>query len=210
MVKYLSEEDILKNKVRFISLLRGIKREGADIDALIKKLESGGFFEAPASSKYHSNFKGGLCYHSLNVYDTAVKINEAENLDYEESLLIVALLHDMSKMGFYEEYIQNKKQYSEGGFKYDSMGRFDWVSESAYKVKEASDRYIFGSHGQNSERMVSYFIPLNDSESAAIIWHMGGTDDFKCPDLSCIYNKYPLATILHTADFLSTYIDERV
>ena len=55
-------------KEEFITLLRNIKRPGAQIDALVEKLESSDFFSAPASTKYHSSVEGGLCVHCLNVY----------------------------------------------------------------------------------------------------------------------------------------------
>lgn len=207
----LIEDQILKNKEKFISLLRQVKREGANIEALIKKLESKGFFEAPASSKYHSNYRGGLCQHSLNVFDNAMiiaqKVESAPLAFLEslkESIIITALLHDISKMGFYEEYT---KPVFKG---YDQTGRKVFDDESGYKIRDSKNRYIFGSHSQNSERMVSYYIPLNDEESAAIIWHMGGADDFKCPDLSVIYNNYSLAAIIHAADFIATYLNERI
>ena len=40
------------------------------------------FFTAPASTKYHGNYEGGLCEHSLDVYDMAVRLENtfAENI----------------------------------------------------------------------------------------------------------------------------------
>ena len=45
-----------------------IKREGAD--KLLEYLLSSGsdFFSAPASTRYHGSYAGGLVEHSLNVY----------------------------------------------------------------------------------------------------------------------------------------------
>ena len=226
----LTPEQIETNKRAFISLIKSINREGARIENLLDYLENkSDFFTAPASTQYHSNFKGGLCYHSLNVYKTLLKIVNAtfnsqladdtgisyidENgltLD-SESLKIVGLLHDISKTNFYEQYTQNKKVYSPKGTKWDEGGKFDWVSVKAYKIKDMNERFIFGTHGQNSEYIVGTFIPLKIEESVAINWHMGGLDGQNlAAEVSTIYNKYPLAVVLHLADTLSTYTTERI
>ena len=56
---------------RFIEVYKNnIKREGAD--KLLEYLISSDFFVAPASSRLHSSYEGGLCEHSLNVYDCLV------------------------------------------------------------------------------------------------------------------------------------------
>lgn len=57
----------MTNKERFIELLRSTKREG--IEKLIDFLEKTDFFTAPASTRFHSSYEGGLLQHSLNVYD---------------------------------------------------------------------------------------------------------------------------------------------
>ena len=62
------EKSVEENKQEFINIFTTyIKREGADklLDYLIN---SSDFFSAPASGRRHSNFEGGLCFHSLNVY----------------------------------------------------------------------------------------------------------------------------------------------
>ena len=53
-----------ENKVRFLELCKKINREG--MDDLIKWLESSDFFVAPASTRFHGSYAGGLCEHSLN------------------------------------------------------------------------------------------------------------------------------------------------
>ena len=70
----LTDEQIDFNKNKFISLLRRITRQDSLIEELIHKLEQSDFFTAPASTQYHSAFKGGLCQHSLNVYEELVNL----------------------------------------------------------------------------------------------------------------------------------------
>jgi len=209
------EEMINSNKARFIELASTITREGAIIDSLIKKLEGSDFFVAPASTQYHGSFKGGLCTHCLNVYDNLsnmVKVFGYSEKISNTSIIIVSLFHDLSKMNFYEEYFQNKKIYSESGSKKDELGKFEWKSVPAFKVKESQDRFLFGTHGQNSEYMISRFIPLSMEESVAIINHMGGKDNdtANASNLSEIFNRYTLAVLLHMADLKATYCDERL
>ena len=43
-----------------------VSRDGAD--AFLEWLERTDFFTAPASTRFHCAFPGGLCYHSLMVY----------------------------------------------------------------------------------------------------------------------------------------------
>jgi len=228
MIK-LTQEQIAENKAVFIDTLRSISRKGCNIEGLINKLESSDFFTAPASTKYHGAFEGGLCWHSLNVYrqmcrlvaeEAVSELSDATGTSYilnndivieSDSIKITALLHDFSKMNFYETYVMNKKVYSPNGNKSDEQGRFDWVAVSAYKVRDPENRFIFSTHGHTSEYMTSCFIPLNVDESAAITWHMGGMDaQNMSADVSLVYNQYPLAMLLHLADMVATYIDERV
>lgn len=215
----LDEKQILENKEKFINLLNSVKREGADISGLIKKLENSDFFTAPASTQYHCAYKGGLCYHSLNVYEQLKKLISIEYPKFlpdetgemkfienykqpfsDDSLIIVALLHDMSKMNFYEIAERNVK---------DENG--NWVKVPYIKVKEAKDRFLFGNHEMNSLYMVETFIPLSIEESTAIIHHMGGkASDSSGEDITPIFNRYSLSILLHTADMLATFITERI
>ena len=88
-------------KERFISALReNVNREG--VEKLIAYLEESDFFTAPASTKFHLACEGGLCEHSVNVFNRLVNMAKAENAPYSmETLAICGLLHDVCK--------QNKK-----------------------------------------------------------------------------------------------------
>ena len=213
----LSKEQIETNKKTFIDLINSIQRE-FDKEKLINWLtEKSDFFTAPASTKYHSNFEGGLCQHCLNVfYSLEALVNTfASEWKYEEnengssetcvpkydrdSIIIVGLLHDLSKANYYETYMRNVKNEDTGV----------WEKVPEYRSIDAHDRFIFGNHEETSEFMVRSFIPLTLEESVAILHHMGGTShDSSQTDLSIIYNKYNLACLLHAADMLSTFVLE--
>lgn len=214
----LTKEQIENNKQEFITLLKSINREGVDKDRLIQKLENSDFFIAPASTMYHNAYEGGLCEHSLNVYHRLCKLIENEYPRFiadgmelhevdnykcpisEDAIKIVALLHDISKMNFYETSERNMK---------DENG--NWIKVPFIKVRDVHDRFLFSNHELNSLYMIQQFVPLTVEESSAIANHMGGkAEDSAKTDITAIYNKYPLATFLHLADMMATFIDERI
>lgn len=207
----LLPEQINKNRQTFLELLSQINIAGADIDGLKAFLLDSDFFSAPASTVYHNNFEGGLCQHSLNVYNILVDLtNKYAFGKYDaNSLLVVGLLHDISKVNFYEKFMLNKKVYSPAGTKHDNQGNFDWFSEEAYKVRGAENRLVGGEHGVNSMFLISRYIPMTYEESVAVINHhfvaeAGGI----IKDISSIYNKYSLAALIHLADMTAVYLFE--
>ena len=209
----LTNDQIEANKIRFLKLVSDINIPNADTQGLVDYLLQGDFFEAPASTQYHCSYPGGLCYHSLNVYDTLVELSDkyTPGRYSKDSIAIVSLFHDISKTNFYEKYVMNKKIYSETGTKHDNQGKFDWFAQEAYKVKDASDRFIGGEHGFNSVMLLNRFVPLTYEETLAILHHHAGLGESKqLYDLSAVMNKYPLVVLLHMADFLSTFIKEAV
>ena len=68
--------DIKQQKQEYLSLCREqIQREG--LEDLLSWLQKSDFFSAPASTKFHGAYEGGLCEHSLDVYRMALKAKEA-------------------------------------------------------------------------------------------------------------------------------------
>ena len=207
----LTAEQIEINKSRYLQLISTIEIEGADTQGLVDYLLTSDFFTAPASTLYHSNYEGGLCQHSLNVYDALCNLANmyAPNKYDYSSLIVVALLHDLAKVNFYEKYIMNKKHYHPAGTKHDNQGNFDWIAEEAFKVRDAKERFLGGEHGFNSMIIANRYIPMTYEETLAILHHHCGQGESKqLTDLSAILNKYPLITLLHMADFISTFITE--
>ena len=95
-------------KDKFIELLRSTKREG--IENLISFLEKTDFFTAPASTRFHGSYEGGLLEHSMKVYEILnykLKNNVIDLFVPEDTIIIVALLHDICKANFYKVDIQN-------------------------------------------------------------------------------------------------------
>ena len=215
-VHVLSEAEIEENKQEFLSLVNSLTIEGVDKEGLINYLESSDFFTAPASTKYHAAYYGGLCKHSLNVYKILSNLvsdygHKCSSQIDQNSIIIAALFHDLSKTNFYEASARNVKQYSPNGTKSDNLGKFDWISQESFNIKDASDRMLYADHGTNSMYLISKYIPLSDEESCAIVNHHAGMDNNMANrDLTAIYNRYSLAALLHAADFIATYIAERI
>ena len=63
-----------------------------------------GFFTAPASTKYHGNYEGGLFDHSYMVAHYLKKLTEECRLDWQNprSPLLVGMFHDLCKMDNYQ------------------------------------------------------------------------------------------------------------
>ncbi len=192
------EEKLIENKEKFLQILRTcVKREG--IEDLISYLEKSDFFTAPASARYHCDFEGGLCEHSINVYNRLRQciLNEYGNFDTitEESIAICGLLHDLCKIDFYKTELRNVKE--------DGV----WVQKPYYAVDE---KLPYG-HGEKSVYIINGFIRLTREEAMAINWHMGGFDARVSGggfNIGEGYRRFPLCVFMHTCDLVATYIDE--
>ena len=144
----------MNNKEKFIDIYNAcIKREGAD--KLLEWLTgpASDFFSAPASTRYHNAWEGGLCAHSLNVYECLrdylgrEKVKKEFGLLYSpESIAIVALLHDLCKVNIYKVSTRNVK---------DEFGR--WKTVPYY---EFDDQLPYG-HGEKSVYIISGYMNLS-------------------------------------------------
>ena len=88
-----------------------IKRDG--IDKLMISIDGTDFYTAPASTRYHHSYEGGLVEHSIQVFNRLKKDWE-DNIELNskytlESIAIVSLFHDLCKMGYYTTEMRNAK-----------------------------------------------------------------------------------------------------
>ena len=191
----------MENKQRFIDLFNEhIQREGAD--KLLEFLLSPAcdFFTAPASTMFHNSFEGGLLDHSLNVYDCLLDYLSRErcktlyDMNFSnESLVIVALLHDLCKVNTYKVELRNAK---------DESGQ--WVKVPFYKF---DDPLPYG-HGEKSVYMITGFMKLTREESFAIRYHMGFSNSDDIRNVTSSFEKFPLSYALFVADMESTFFIE--
>lgn len=188
-------------KERFIQTYNEhIKREGADklLEYLLSS--SSDFFVAPASARYHSSYEGGLCEHSLNVFDCLVGYLNSDHvkndlkLSYSmESIAIVSLLHDLCKINVYKKGFRNVK---------DESGAWKRVDTFEY-----DDPMPYG-HGEKSVYMISPFMKLTREEAFAIRYHMGYSSTEDPRNVSAAFEMFPLAFALSVADSEATYFIE--
>ena len=52
------------------------------------------FFIAPASKKYHGNYEGGLCEHSIDVYEMAIRLENLYREDIRKQYLVLNRPYD--------------------------------------------------------------------------------------------------------------------
>ena len=151
----------------------------------VEFLKNLGFFTAPASTKYHGAYEGGLFDHSLAVTKCLVELTEKLDLRWgrPESPYIVGMYHDLCKC---DNYVVD---FETGRYIYNP------------------DMYIPG-HGDKSVIMLSKYLELTDEEIACIRWHMGAYEtDRKMWDY---YDRaiaaYPNVLYTHTADMIASKI----
>lgn len=198
-------KDLEKNYKLYKKYLRAyIKRDG--IDNFIKWLDTTDAIKAPASTKYHLCEPGGLIQHSLNVFSRLIRLISEEYGDdcpySKETIAFVSLLHDVSKINFYDVYLRNVKN-----------DKGQWEQVPTYNVREEDNRLIFGIHEENSVYILYQFFKLSYEEILAIRWHGGcGTsnDPSSQGKMMEAYKASTLALLLHIADMQATCIDELV
>jgi len=151
----------------------------------LDELDNIGFFTAPASTKYHGAYEGGLFYHSLEVAKRLVNLTDKLGLTWErpESPYIVGLFHDLCKC---DSYVWD-------------------IETDSYKY---NPEIILPGHGEKSVIMLQKLIPLTDEEIACIRWHMGAYE--KDPKMWEYYGRaienYPNVLYTHTADMIASKI----
>lgn len=207
----MTEQQMAANKQRFMELCNEhIHRDG--LDKVLAYLEKSDFYIAPSSSRFHLNEDGGLCLHSINVFEAACKIyNEmakpaimdgtspfTEEVSME-SIAIATLFHDLCKIKLYHKADRWKK---------DENNR--WVTYPGYEVK---DDFPLG-HGEKSCLMLSWYMRLKPEEMLAIRWHMGMFDMGESGSslrrsFYAATEKSALVSIVHTADFLVSNLWEK-
>lgn len=203
-----------ENKARFLEICRmHIKREGIE-DLLLWLTNSSDFFSAPASTRYHCAYEGGLCEHSLHVYDRLVREVIDEYGDFVddavyingvkvtiESIAIIALFHDLSKTNY---YIQSTRNVKENG---------EWKQVPFFQVNpDPKPEEVYGTHAENSVYMLNNYIATSHLENVCIRHHMGGKDFSENhsneTNTTTAFSYFPLALLTHIADMKATYIDE--
>lgn len=187
----------MSKKTEFIEIYQTyIKRGGAKefLDYLCSNKSD--FFTAPASTRFHGSYPEGLVEHSINVYHclkdylSRNRVKDMYGMDYDdETIALVALLHDVCKINVYKTSYRNKKVNGE------------WQQVPYY---EFEDEMPYG-HGEKSVYMISPFMKLTREEAFAIRYHMGFSNEDPARNVGYTFEHFPLAFALSTADMEATY-----
>ena len=185
------------SKQAFIDIYqKNIKREGSKefLDYLCSSKSD--FFIAPASTRFHGNYEGGLVDHSIHVFEclkdycSRNRVKERYGMDFsDESIAIVSLLHDVCKINVYKKSVRNKKVNGK------------WIEVPFY---EYEDEMPYG-HGEKSVYMITPFMKLTRQEAFAIRYHMGFSNEDPKQNVGYTFEHFPLAFALITADMEATY-----
>ena len=175
----------MNKKDEFIQIYTDqIKREGASAFLEYLCSSKSDFFTAPASTRFHGNYAGGLVEHSLNVYYclqdylSRDRVKEQYQMNYsQETIALVALLHDVCKINVYRQEQRNKKVNG------------TWVQVPYY---EFDDPMPYG-HGEKSVYMITPYMKLSREESFAIRYNMGFSNEDSSRNVGYKFENFQLA-----------------
>lgn len=162
----------------------------AGFENIRKYFDKCDFYNQPASTIYHSSFKGGLMVHSLNVVNVLLYLTDKLGIKWSRPVTpyVVGVLHDLCKCDFYLEDTKNKKV--------DGV----WKAVPYFTV---DDKMPLG-HGEKSALMsLMLGVKLTLEEVFCIRWHMGAFEEGKTRDYGRACGKYPNIAYVALADQLS-------
>lgn len=159
-------------------------------DDMMEYLMAYGFFTAPASTKYHGNYEGGLLEHSYMVTKFLLTLTQANHLIWRKarSPFIVGMFHDLCKIDQYKPVFGTGDVPPFVGYGYNP------------------DTLLKG-HGDKSVILLSQFYTLTDEEIMCIRYHMGAfTDKSEWNDYTRAVRQYPNVLWTHQADMLASHV----
>lgn len=171
-----------KYRLEFINNLKNYIPEEKvhQIKQMLIKYEE--FIHSPASAKYHGAYDGGLFDHSIAVYECAINLASAFNMDYEYIDPIACIFHDLCKVGSYGYNTSDHKYFYK-----DNLGL---------------------PHGSESlRRILKSGIPIsNENWEFAVAYHMGAfnANNEDTINFGKMCEKYPEVLLLHTADMMAS------
>lgn len=167
-------------------------------EKLMAYLNDGGFFDAPASTKYHGAYAGGLYDHSEAVYNRLMRLTFDNGLRWQrpESPFIVGMFHDLCKC---DQYIQKPGKYLSGSetlITGDNLWHYEYNENTLLK-----------GHGSKSVMILSQFINLTEEELLCIRYHMGPYEKEEWKEYDAAIRRYPNVLWSNHADMLASKVD---
>jgi|LSPZ01.1.fsa_nt_gi hypothetical protein len=150
------------------------------------------FLYAPASTRFHHDFSGGLAIHSLQVLYNVLELGDIYNTTFEEIYKPAVLFHDFCKVDMYELQLKWHKENNK------------WVSEAVFEVRQ--DYNSLGHGTESLIRLVKAFGFISKEWEQAVYNHMGvyNLNQQDTTNFSKSCRNYKEVLLLHHADMLST------
>ena len=164
-------------------------------DDMMEYLTAYGFFTAPASTKYHGNYEGGLLEHSYMVTKFLLTLTQDNHLIWRKarSPFIVGMFHDLCKI---DQYRHPASDLVVNGMLLPDPSKWEYNPDTLLK-----------GHGDKSVMLLSQFYTLTDEEIMCIRYHMGAfTDKSEWNDYTRAVSQYPNVLWTHQADMLASHV----
>lgn len=164
-------------------------------DDMMEYLTAYGFFTAPASTKYHGNYEGGLLEHSYMVTKFLLTLTQDNHLIWckARSPFIVGMFHDLCKI---DQYRHPASDLVVNGMLLPDPSKWEYNPDTLLK-----------GHGDKSVMLLSQFYTLTDEEIMCIRYHMGAfTDKSEWNDYTRAVRNYPNVLWTHQADMLASHV----
>lgn len=167
---------------------------------LMDYLNTEGFFTAPASTKYHGAYEGGLFDHSCNVCTVLEDLTNKLQLQWKRNVspFIVGMFHDLCKC---DQYIKADGARLNGS---DTI-----VTGSGLFHYEYNANTLLKGHGAKSVMILSQFIHLTEEELLCIRYHMGPYEKEEWAEYDAAIRKYGTVLFTHTADMVASKLIEK-
>lgn len=183
--RFLGLNNNLPDFFDYERLLSKIKVRAKQVSKFEEFLRKGtNWITAPASTRFHLSEKGGLIKHSVNVANTLLKLSQMLSPELsEESCTIVALYHDLGKVGYAGNpyYIKTNEHTSE-----EEGTRYRINPECPYMDIATRSLYLVSQHVQ-----------LSPEEAQAIRYHDG---QYIIEKRSVAHRESKLTRLLQYAD----------
>ena len=152
------------------------------IPKLDEWLRSTDYYTAPASSKCHGCYEGGLYRHSQTVAHVLVQLTGAMRIEWQNfrSPALIGLLHDVCKIGLYKK------------------------TDEGFIINTDRDLTRHGS--RSVELLEEHGVQLTDEERYCIHYHMGEYTKDGHISYSEALQRCPNLLWVHTADMYASQI----
>ena len=189
-----------RNVLERYKYLKSVVQERKDqFDRLISFIEKETtWLTAPASTRFHLCKEGGLLEHSVNVSDNMLKKKSVIAPEItDESCVIVALLHDLGKVGMpgNAQYIINEPSEKQKMYGYKPNYPYSFNSKLTYLSVPVRSLYL-----------ALQYISLTEEEVQAIVYHDG---QYVEDNRSCATHEKPLTLLLQYSDSWSGFVIEK-